>query len=119
MTRKQRLEKALKEGKAKIVAAASVTVKDTTLDDLLLPYQRAVLAEAIAAPRGTPVGMPAPTGGLCWMAEARRCICARCAKYDGCPNAAPLDDDNIRGYEWICADCRDDRRHLGHTLEAR
>lgn len=47
----------------------------------------------------------------------RRCICARCAKYDGCPNAAPSED--VPGYEGICADCREDRRHAGHTPEVK
>lgn len=49
----------------------------------------------------------------------KKCICARCAKYDGCPNAAPPDEDNIPGYEGICADCREDRRHAGHTPEEK
>ena len=47
------------------------------------------------------------------------CICARCAKYDGCPNTAPLDEDNIPGYEGICADCREDRCHAGYTPEVK
>ncbi|MDE3097241.1 MAG: hypothetical protein KGK07_14730 [Chloroflexota bacterium] len=43
----------------------------------------------------------------------KRCICARCAKYDGCPNAAPAPGEDVPGYEGICADCREDRRHAG------
>lgn len=47
------------------------------------------------------------------------CICARCAKYDGCPNAAPAPGEDVPSYEGICADCRENRRHAGHTPEVK
>lgn len=49
------------------------------------------------------------------LADARRgekCICARCAKYDGCPNTAPT--LSYPGYEGICADCYTNTRHRGY-----
>jgi hypothetical protein len=53
----------------------------------------------------------------CIKSIAALCICARCAKYDGCPNAAPPPDDGVHGYEGICTDRREDKRHAGHTPE--
>lgn len=45
--------------------------------------------------------------------EVPRCICARCNKYDGCPNAAPAPHEDVPGYEGICENCRENRSHIG------
>lgn len=42
----------------------------------------------------------------------RMCICARCAKYEGCPNSRPAVD--TPGYEGICQDCNTNNRHAGY-----
>lgn len=57
------------------------------------------------------------TADHCEIVIGRRCSCARCAKYDGCPNPAPPPGEDAFGYEGICEDCRNDRRHAGHSPE--